>query len=175
MTTATTAEVKSALRSLLAHLQPFDVDRNHYKRRVIARLKEELLPKKPNKAVEKKRWFCDWADDAFNAYIINFQVIILLQKEIVFEYESENSIGDIGSSDNEGVISEYVSNLEQSELAPNRNITVTIFEKMKRFEYELNTNTGTVGCSSHRDLASNYKLDPNRLESAPVLPVSVTF
>ena len=161
MTTATTAEVKSALRSLLAHLQPFDVDRNHYKRRVIARLKEGLLPKKPNKAVEKKGWFCDWVDDAFNAYIINFQVIILLQKEIVFEYESENSIGDIGSSDNEGVISEYVSNLEQSELAPNRNITITIFEKMKRFEYELNTNTGTIGCSSHRDLASNYKLDPN--------------
>ena len=64
------------------------------------------------------------------------------------------------------MISEYVSNLEQSELAPNRNITVTIFEKMKGFEYELYTNTGTVGCSSHRDLASNYKLDPNRLESA---------
>ena len=68
-----------------------------------------------------------------------------------------------------------MSNLEQSELAPDRNMTVTIFEEMKRFEYELNTNTGTVGCSSHRDLASNYKLDPNRLESAPTLPVSVTF
>ena len=107
--------------------------------------------------------------------LFNFQVIILLQKEIVFEYEYENSIGDIGSSDNEGVISEYVSNLEQSELTPNRNITVTIFEKMKGFEYELNTNIGTVGCSSHRDLASNYKLDPNRLESAPALPISVTF
>ena len=105
MTTATTAEVKVALRSLLAHLQPFDVDRNHYKRRVIARLKEELLPKKPNKA-EKKWWFCDWVDDAFNAYIINFQVIVLSQKEIVFEYESENSIGDVGSSDNEDLISE---------------------------------------------------------------------
>eukprot|EP00493_Phyllostaurus_siculus_P002457 UN02470 len=60
MTTATTAEVKSALRSLLAHLQPFDVDRNHYKRRVIVRLKEELLPKKPHKGVEKLEWFRDW-------------------------------------------------------------------------------------------------------------------
>ena len=106
MTTATTAEVKAALRSLLAHLQPFDVDRNHYKRRVIARLKEELLPKKPRKAVEKKGWFCDQVDDAFNAYIINFQVIVLSQKEIVFEYASENSIGDVGSSDNEDLISE---------------------------------------------------------------------
>ena len=106
MTTATTAEVKAALRSLLAHLQPSDVDRNHYKRRVIARLKEELLPKKPRKAVEKKGWFCDQVDDAFNAYIINFQVIVLSQKEIVFEYESENSIGDVGSSDNGDLISE---------------------------------------------------------------------
>ena len=106
MTTATTAEVKSALRSLLVHLQPFDVDCNHYKGRVIARLKKELLPKKPNKAVEKEGWFCDWVDDAFNAYIINFQVIVLSQKEIVFEYESENSIGDVGSSDNGDLISE---------------------------------------------------------------------
>ena len=85
MTTATTAEVKTALRSLLAHLQPFDVDRNHYKRRVIARLKKELLPKKPRKKVEKLAWFRDWTDDAFDAY------------------------------------------LNQSELAPDRNITVTNF------------------------------------------------
>ena len=56
MTRAKTAEVKIALRSLLAHLQPFDVDHNHYKRRVIARLKKELLSKKPHK-VEKKGGF----------------------------------------------------------------------------------------------------------------------
>ena len=108
------AEVQTALRSLLAHLEPFDVDRNYYKGRVIARLKKELLPKKHNKVVEKTGWFRDWIDDAFDAYIINFQVIILSEKEIVFEYESENSIGDIGSSDNEDLIS------EQSELAPDR-------------------------------------------------------
>ena len=106
MTQATTAEVKSAVRSLLAHLQPFDVDRNHYKRRVIARLKEDLLPKKPRRGVEKKAGFCDWVYDAFNAYIINCQVIILLQKKILSEYESENFIGDIGSSDNGDLISE---------------------------------------------------------------------
>ena len=107
MTRATTAEVKIALRSLLAHLQPFDVDRNHYQRHVIARLKKELLPKKPRKAIEKLRTFRDWIDDAFNAYIINFQVIILSEKEIVFEYESENSIGDVGCSDDEDLLSHY--------------------------------------------------------------------
>ena len=100
MTRAKTAEVKVALWSLLAHLQPFDVDRNHYKWRVIARLKKELLPKKTHKKVEKKGWFRDWIDDAFDAYIINLQVIILSQKEIVSEYELINSIGDVRSLDN---------------------------------------------------------------------------
>ena len=83
MKTATTAEVQTALRSLLAHLKPFDAHRNHYKRRVIARLKKELLPKKTHKKVEKKGWFRNWIDDAFDAYIINLQVIILSQKKIV--------------------------------------------------------------------------------------------
>ena len=82
MKQATTAEVKAALRSLLAHLQPFDVNRNHYKRRVIARLKKELLPKKPRKVVEKREWFCEWIDDAFDAYILNLQVIVLSQKKL---------------------------------------------------------------------------------------------
>ena len=69
MRTATTAEVQTALRSLLAHLKPLDAHRNHYKRRVIARLKKELLPKKPHNNVEKLVWFRDWIDDAFDAYL----------------------------------------------------------------------------------------------------------
>ena len=85
MTRAKTAEVKVALRSLLAYLQPFDINRNHYKKRIIARLKKELLPKKPRKNVEKLVWFRDRIDDAFDAY------------------------------------------LNQSELAPDKNITVTNF------------------------------------------------
>ena len=70
MKIATTAEVRTALRSLLAHLEPLDADRNHYKRRVIARLKKELLPKNPRKNVEKLVWFRDWIDDAFT--VTNF-------------------------------------------------------------------------------------------------------
>ena len=85
MKRAKTAEVKVALRSLLAYLQPFDINRNHYKKRIIARLKKELLPKKPRKNVEKLVWFRDRIDDAFDAY------------------------------------------LNQSELAPDKNITVTNF------------------------------------------------
>ena len=90
MKIATTAEVRTALRSLLAHLKPLDADRNHYKRRVIARLKKELLPKKPRKKVEKLAWFRDWTDDAFDAYLNQFE--LALDTHITVIKFSENGI-----------------------------------------------------------------------------------
>ena len=70
----------------------------------IIRDRKSYFPKY-NKILEKTGWFCEWIDDAFDAYIINLQVIILSQKKIVSGYESNNSIGDVGCSDDEDLLS----------------------------------------------------------------------
>ena len=54
MTQATNAEVKAALQSLLAHLEPLDDNPAHYSGRVWTQLKAKLSYRKN---IEKRAWF----------------------------------------------------------------------------------------------------------------------